>query len=214
MNKGLVVTGAVALLTLLGVGVSAAYDSHQTSKKIGKTIDEIKHSSIKDIKDSILNEAVGKAADYAVDKYIRDDNDSLLKNAKQKLDHDIDILVRGRYDDVTNDVGDRLAKHVAQLDDPERLKRVVRDKAESLLVNRFEDDLNDLKRRASDAYDDANDRYEEKLEEAIDRFEDKLNDKLKSYTESLDSMKKAYDTVERAFGGRGRDSKEIRFTLG
>lgn len=216
MNKFTVGTLIAAALALIGVGAGAVYENHQTNKKVGKSMEELKNASVREISEGLLKEAVTKAADMAVDKYVRNDNESILSKANSRLTSEIDSLVRGRYDEVTNDVSERLAKHVAQLDNPDKLKKAVRERAEDILVKRFDNDLDDLKRRAEDAFDDANERYENKLDDAIDRFEEKLDDKVEGYVDSLSSMKKVYDTLEKALSGhRGdRDGKEIRFTLG
>ena len=216
MNKFAVGTMVAAVLALLGVGVNAAYESHQTNKKIGKAAEELKNASIKDISDGLLQEAVTRAADLAVDRYIKTDNDAILSKAMTRLGNEVSSLVNSRYNDVTKDVSDRIAKHVADLDHPDRIRRAVMEKAEQILLDRFDDDLDDLKEKAKDAFDDANDRYEEKLEDLSDKFESKLDDKLEDYSEHLATMKKLSDVIENAFSGRkgDREGKEIRFTLG
>lgn len=216
MNKVTIGTMVAAVVTLLGIGASAAWENHQTNKKVGKSMEELKNATVRDISDSMLREAVSRAADIAVNKYVRDDNESILNRANVKLANDIQSLVKSRYDEVTKDVSDRLASQVAKLDDPERLRRNVREKAEDILAKRFNDDLDDLKRKAEDAFDDANERYENKLEDVVNKFEEKLDDKLAGYSDNLASMKKVYESIEKAFGHRdSRDgNKEIRFTLG
>ena len=178
MNKFAVGTMVAAVLALLGVGVNAAYESHQTNKKIGQATDELKNATVKDITDSLLREAVQRAASLSVDKYIRDDNDAILSKANSTLANQISSLVNGRYNEVTKEVSDRLAKHVADLDHPDRIRKAVMEKAEKILLDRFDDDLDDLKDKAKDAYDDANERYEQKLDDLADKFESKLDDKL------------------------------------
>lgn len=216
MNKFTVGTLVAAALALLGIGAGTLYENHQTNKKVGKSMEELKNASVREISEGLLKEAVAKAADMAVDKYVRSDNDSILSKANSRLGSEIENLVRSRYDEVTDDVSGRLAKHVAQLDNPDKLKKAVRERAEDILVKRFDNDLDDLKRRAEDAFEDANERYENKLEDVVEKFEEKLDDKLDGYSDNLASMKKVYESIERAFNGhRGdRDGKEIRFTLG
>ena len=216
MNKFAVVTGITAVLALLGVTGAALYENHETNKKVGKSMDELKNATVQEISESLLKEAVTRAANIAVDKYVGRDNDAIMSRANGRLDKEITSLVNGRYSEVTRDVSDRLAAQVSKMDDPERLRKAVRERAEELLMKRLDDDLDDLKRRAEDAFDDANERYEDKLSDVVDKFEEKLDDELDGYSENLASMKKVYESIERAFGGRrsDREGKEIRFTLG
>ena len=216
MNKFAVGTMVAAVLALLGVGANAAYESHQTNKKIGKATEELKNATVRDISESLMREAVTRAADLAVDRYIKSDNDAILSKANSKLGAEVESLVRGRYGEAVSEVSERISKQVARLDDPDQMRREVRKQAEKILLDRFDGDLDDLKEKAKDAYDDANDRYERKLEDLSDKFESKLDDKMEDYSEHLATMKKLADVVENAFGGRkgDRDGKEIRFTLG
>ena len=216
MNKFAVGTFVAAVLALFGVGGYAAYENHETNKKIGKTADELKNATVRDISESMIRETVSRAAEEAVSRYIDKDNDEILRKAKSKLDADIFTMVQEQYGEAKRGVTEKIAAEVSKLDDPEGLKRSVRKRAEDILVNRFDSDLADMKRKAENAYDDANNRYERKLEDISDKFEDKLNEKLEGYSDNLASMKKVYESIERAFGGNrdDRGGKEIRFTLG
>ena len=216
MNKWTVGTLIVAAAALLGIGGSAVYENHQTSKKVGKSVEELKNASIREITEGMLREAVGQAADLTVNKYISRDNDSLMRQANNELDKRIAELVGNRYNEVTKDVSDRLAAQIDKLEDPDRIRKSVHKRAEEILLQRFSNDLDDLKQKAEDAFDDANERYENKLDNVIDKFEEKLDDKLEGYSDSLASMKKVYESIEHAFGKRhgDREDREIRFTLG
>ena len=216
MNKFAIGTIVAAFTALFGVGAMAAYENHQTNKKIGISMDELKNSTVRDISESLVKEAVTRAADLAVDKYIDKDNKDILDKAESRIRLEVNNLVSSRYNEAVKEVSDRISAQVARMDDPDRMKREIQSQATKILISRFEDDLNDLKKKAKDAFDEANDKYEKKLDDISETFEDKLDDKLEDYSEHLASMKKISDILESTFGSKrgDRDGKEIRFTLG
>lgn len=204
MNKyegGIIISAGIGLISLLGWAVES-WQNRKLRRSVGDGLRDLKDAAAKDISETLLHTAVSKAADSAVNKYVAADNCVILTCAKDNLEKEVTHMVCNQYDVAKKEVSEKIAARVAELDDPEALRKAVRARAEDILVRQFRDDLRDLKDKAEDSIDKAVTTYEDKLDEMAEKFEEKLDDKLDRASESLQSVKRVYDILGNGLGAK------------
>ena len=150
MNSG-VVKGLIGIgvAILSGLGIVDLFERRETNKKIGMSMKELKNSSTKEIKQSLVETAMKDAAMDSVSEYMNRIKNEVMSDARQKLSDETRKAVMNASDTIRKEVSDRVANEASMIDMTE-LKRSARDKAEEKILNKFDGNLEDLLAKFND----------------------------------------------------------------
>lgn len=213
MEKKIIIalgTGAAALIA--GLTGHVLWKEHKNQQKMDEAIDKVKDMALDEISESLVEAAVAKAAQQATEKYIRQDNEYIMRDARTKMEKDVHDLVKGEYDKARDGVSEKVAEEITHLTDTAEMEKVVRKKAEDILVGKFQGDLNDLKSKASEEVRKLGDDYHHKMEDKLDEFQSDLDRKMEGFGESVRSAKRVYDAISEGYKSRDNgDGFRVKF---
>lgn len=143
LNKVIIAFGtafATAFTVALGIDIR---EHNKVLKKIGIATEDIKQASAKEIKESIIEEAVKEAATAKVGSYVNSANSAIMANARTELEAEVKKAVNNASVEVKNKVAEKVTEEVAKIDITD-LKKSARDKAEAKILEKFDGNLEDL----------------------------------------------------------------------
>lgn len=168
-NKGLL--GAGIGLAGLGYAIYTQIKMELIANKLSVTVDALSAKTEVQIEESMLHAAAEKAVDREVLYIARKAATQATIEVKDVMRKEICTAVNAQYENISKSVSDEIAVQVSKIN-KSSLQKSISDKAERLVVNKFDHQLDDLL-----------DAHTKKLE-SVDRIYSEIGDRLKTRGES------------------------------
>lgn len=178
MNKlYLIAGGAIAAATVSAVmSVVTLIENRKIVRKVKKSLGEVEERSEEKIADAMIEKAVEKAAGNKVCRYMEEEEDRIMKTAREELRRTAQTAVAGCSNDIREKAAEEVSRQVEMLD-IEELKGRVCDKAEKSVVKKFDGALDGEVKKFREQLDSTRRLYNRMVKVAAE--EDDLADRIR-----------------------------------
>lgn len=130
---------------LVGIGyaIGTRKKMHDICNKLDMAIDELLNDVSIDIPTDIIDHAVNKAVEREVDHAVYRATNEVITSTKYTIRNEVSTAVKATYSDIKESVSKEVAQKVSKID-MDDLAREIREKAEEKVVEKFDDNLDDL----------------------------------------------------------------------
>lgn len=118
-------------------------DMKRLCDKIDKSIDEVSDEVDLDVSEAVVEKAIDRAVDREVTRQVERATTAAINTVSKDITNQIRDAVHTAYTDIEKEVSDRVAKQVADID-MHKMSKSVREKAEQKILDKFDDNLDDL----------------------------------------------------------------------
>lgn len=129
------------------IGIGYAIDTHKKMNdicdRLDVSIDEISKGITVDIPDYMVNKAVEKTVEREVSQAVRHAVNDTMTSVKTDIHNEVETAVRKNYCNIKETVTETIAQRVSMIDMND-LSSTVTKKAEQKIVEKFDDNLDEL----------------------------------------------------------------------
>lgn len=157
--------GIVAGLISVGYAIGAHSKMAQIANKLDSSIDELASNTPVDIPNDMIERAVEKAVAYEVKQAVNKVTDRVIVDVKRDIHKQVSDAVESEYSDIKGTVLEELTSEAAKID-AKRLRNEVERAAKERVLEKFDDNLDDI----------------------LESFNDQLKSTSKIYTSIAEAM--------------------------
>ena len=130
-------------VSFVGYVLKAAHSMNTVADKVGKSVDEIAHSTHVDVSEAVVNDAVRQTAERETSRIIDRSVQLAVNTVRDDIRKEVKTAVDKAYSDVKDDVRRELKRQAERLDIDELKEEIVR-KAKEEASEKLDSALDDI----------------------------------------------------------------------
>ena len=158
-SKNLGCFGVVFGIVGIGYAMYTTAKANKVCNKLDRTLDEITYDTEIDISEEVINAAVERAVEREVNRAVENATNRIIRDIKNDIHSQVKSAVDSTYSDIQVRVSKEVSKEVANIN-MASLKANVARKAEEQIVEKFDDNLDELLLKFNQKLESINSIYE------------------------------------------------------